>query len=227
MVTAGIDFDGAFTDAFSDLFAFIPKIIAFLVVFVIGWFIAKLIRKVVHRVLQKVGFDRIVDRSGLGSYIERAGYADSGLLLAKIVYFFIMLMVLQLALSSFGKDNPFSELLTDFIAYIPKLIVALVLIVITGAVANAVKDLVRPSVANLGYGNMVVTGVGALIWYVGGFAAISQLEVAETVVNTLFQMITGAAVFILIIKFGIGGIPAARDRFWPKVYDKFEGKGQA
>ncbi|MEE9415197.1 MAG: hypothetical protein V3V01_07925 [Acidimicrobiales bacterium] len=227
MIAADIDFGGAFTDAFSDLFSFIPKILVFLVVLFIGWWVAKIIRKLAHRVLTKVGFDGIVDRSGLGTYIERAGYADSGLLLAKIVYLFIMLIVLQLALAAFGDGNPFSELLNDFIAYLPKLLVAIVLIVITGAVANAVRDLVRPSVAHLDYGNLVVTGVGALIWYVGGFAALSQLQVAETIVNSLFQMITAAAVFILVIKFGIGGIPAARDRFWPKVYDKFEGANKA
>ncbi len=223
MVNAGIDFSGALTDAFSDLFAFVPKIIGFLVIFLIGWFIAKIIRKVVHRVLSKVGFDNMVDKAGMGAYVERAGFADSGMLLAKIVYAFIMLIVLQLALGSFGPDNPFSELLNTFISYIPKLFVAIVLIVITGAVANMVKDIVRPSVAHLGHGNMLVTGIGALIWYIGGFMALNQLEVAADVVNTLFTMVTSAAVFILVIKFGIGGIPAARDRFWPKVYDKFEG----
>ena len=33
---------------------------------------------------------------------------------------------------------------------------------------------------------------------------------------------TGLAA-ILVIKFGIGGIWAARDRFWPKVYDALDG----
>ncbi len=226
MTFADIDFAGGFTDAFNDLMGFVPKILMFLVVLVIGMFIAKIIRRVVHQLLSRIGFDRMVDKAGLGGHIERAGFPDSGLLLAKIVYFMIMLAVLQLALANFG-DNPFSDLLNEFIAYIPKLLVALVLIVITGAVANMVKDLVRPSVSHLGMGNMIVTGVGALIWYIGGFAAISQLEVAETIVNSLFQMVTAAAVFILVIKFGIGGIPAARDRFWPNVYDKFDSNKQA
>lgn len=224
MVNAGIDFAGALTDAFGDLFAFIPKIIGFLIIFVIGWFIAKIVRKVVHKVLQKVGFDKVVDKAGMGAYVERAGFADSGMLLAKIVYAFIMLIVLQLALGAFGPTNPLLELLNTFISYIPKLFVAIILIVITGAVANMVKDLVRPSVSHLGHGGMLVTAIGAFIWYIGGFMAINQLEIAADIVNTLFTMITSAAVFILVIKFGIGGIPAARDRFWPKVYDKFEGQ---
>ena len=69
MVTAMIDFGGALTDAFSDLFAFAPKIIAFLVIFFIGWFIARIVRKVAHRILSKIGFDRMVDKAGMGAYI--------------------------------------------------------------------------------------------------------------------------------------------------------------
>ena len=44
----------------------------------------------------------------------------------------------------------------------------------------------------------------------------------EDVVDTLFQALIGSLAFILVIKFGVGGIWAARDRFWPKVYDAVE-----
>ena len=47
------------------------------------------------------------------------------------------------------------------------------------------------------------------------------VAVAEDVVDTLFQALIGSLAFILVIKFGVGGIWAASDRFWPNVYDKF------
>ena len=53
---------------------------------------------------------------------------------------------------------------------------------------------------------------------IGVFAALDQIEVATDIVNTLFTTIVGALGFILVIKFGVGGIWAARDRFWPAVY---------
>ena len=37
--------------------------------------------------------------------------------------------------------------------------------------------------------------------------------------NTLFQAVVYGLFLILVIKFGVGGIWAARDRFWPTVYD--------
>ena len=38
-------------------------------------------------------------------------------------------------------------------------------------------------------------------------------------VDTLFQTVTYSLGAILVIKFGVGGVWAARDRFWPAGYD--------
>ena len=43
----------------------------------------------------------------------------------------------------------------------------------------------------------------------------------------LFTAIVGSLSFILIIKFGVGGIWEARDRFWPRVYDALTGEESA
>ena len=52
------------------------------------------------------------------------------------------------------------------------------------------------------------------------FAALDTVQVAEDVVDTLFQVIVASLGAILVIKFGVGGVWAARDRFWPAVYNK-------
>ncbi len=63
----------------------------------------------------------------------------------------------------------------------------------------------------------------AAIWVIGGFAALDQLEFAADIVDQLFTAIIGSISLILILKFGIGGIWEARDRFWPAVYDRVTG----
>ncbi|MCP3938580.1 MAG: hypothetical protein GY708_24800 [Actinomycetia bacterium] len=214
-----ISFTEGIEDAWSDIASFVPKLIAALVILLVGWFIAKMIHKVVHRVLTKINFDNLVDRSGLGTYVERAGYPDSALLLAKIIYFAVMIIVLQLAIGAFG-DNAVQDVLNDLLAFIPKLFVALIIVVLTGAVANAVRGLVSGAVSHLSYGGFITQAVTVAIWIIGGFAALDQIEIAEDIVDTLFTTVTASLGAILVIKFGVGGIWAARDRFWPVVYDK-------
>lgn len=214
-----IDWTQGFEDAWNDVATFIPKFAAALAVFIIGWIIAKIIRKAVVKVLNKVELDKYVDKAGIGAPLERAGYPNSVDLIGKIIYFGLMLLVLQLAVGVFG-DSDISNAIDDMVAFIPKLIVAIVIIIITGVIANAVRELIAPAVAHLSSGDLLKKAAVVGIWLIGGFAALDQLQVAKDVVDTLFETIVYSLGFIIVIKFGVGGIWAARDRFWPAVYDQ-------
>ena len=217
-----IDFQQPIEDAFTQLFSFIPKLIVLILILVVGLFVAKFIRKAVSTLLRKIQFDSYIDKAGIGGPLQRAGFADSGKFVAMIIYYLIMLIVLQIALSAFG-DNPVTAVVNDLIAFIPKIIVAIAIIVITGLVANAVRNIISPAVANQEYGNLLSTIAVGAIWVIGGFAALDQLEFAADIVDQLFTAIIGSLSLILILKFGIGGIWEARDRFWPAVYDRVTG----
>jgi len=214
-----VEWSQGIEDAWSDLASFIPKLIAALVVFLIGWFIARVIRKVIVRILEKIKFDQLVDKSGLGGPVERAGYPDSGRLLAQLLYYGLMLIVIQLSISVFG-DSAVNEAFDSLLAFIPRLFIALIIVVITGVVANAVKSLVASATAHLDAGEFISKAAFAAIWVIGGFAAFDQLDVASDTVDVLFQTLMYSLGLVIVIQFGVGGIWSARDRFWPAVYDK-------
>ena len=217
-----VEFTGPIEDAFSDLFSFVPKLVVLLLILVIGYFVARFIRRAIVTLLRKVRFDDYIDKAGIGGPLERAGFADSGRFLAMIIYYLIMLVVLQIALSAFG-DNAVSDVINDLIAFIPKVIVAIIIMIVTGLVANAVRNILAPAVADQSFGNLATSVAVGAIWLIGGFAALDQLEIAADIVDQLFTAIVGSLSLILILKFGIGGIWEARDRFWPSVYDKVTG----
>ncbi len=217
-----VDWGQGIEDAWRDLVRYLPDVVAAIVVLLVGWFIARVIRKAVEAILKKVNFDSYIDKSGLGAPIERAGYADSGRLLALIIYYGLMLVVIQLAISVFG-DTAVNDAFDGLIAFIPRLFIAILIIILTGVVANAVRGLVSAAVAHLDAGSFITKLAFGAIWVIGIFAAVDQLEFAEDVVDTLWQTITYSLGAILVIKFGVGGVWAARDRFWPAVYDSVAG----
>ncbi len=216
---ADISFSQSFQDMFDDLATFIPKLVAAIVIFVIGWIVAKVLKNLIHRGLAKLGVDNLVDRSGLGAPLERAGFADSALLLARVVYVGLMLIVLQLAIDVLDI-TAIEDVLDDIIDFIPKLFVAIIIIFLTGAIARFVSELVGGLTEGQSWGNLATNVAAGAIWVIGLFAALDQIEVAQDVVDTLFTTLVGALALILVIKFGVGGIWAARDRFWPAFYDK-------
>ena len=200
----------------------VPALVGALLLLFVGKIISGFIAGLFKKLLDAIKFDKVIDRSGLGTYVERAGYPDSSALLAKIVGWIIMLVFVQLAVTTLGIDS-IEELVSTFISWIPNVIIAIILIVITGAAANIARDVLSPSVANINAGSLILRVVNAMIWITGGLLAFNQLGFGEELVQQLWNALTTGLVAIIVIKFGIGGIWAARDRFWPKVYDSVEG----
>ena len=217
-----VEFQQPIEDAFTKFFGFIPNLIVLVLILVVGYFVARFIRRAIVTLLRKIRFDDYIDKAGIGGPLERAGFADSGRFVAMIIYYLVMLVVLQVALSAFG-ENPVSDVVNELIAFIPKAIVAIAIIIVTGLVANAVRNIIAPAVAEQEFGTLMTNVAVGAIWVIGAFAAVDQLEFAEDIVDQLFTAIIGSLSLILILKFGIGGIWEARDRFWPAVYDRVTG----
>ena len=79
--------------------------------------------------------------------------------------------------------------------------------------------------ANVTAGDTLLKVIVAAIWVLGGMMAIDQLGFGADIIDQLWNALTTGLAAILVIKFGIGGIWAARDRFWPRVYDAVDGGG--
>jgi hypothetical protein len=225
-VLAANAFTDGIGDALQNVGEFIPKLIVAIIILLVGWLVARFIRTITERILRAIRFDDWVDRAGIGAHVERAGYPDSGRLLALIVYYAVLLLVLKLAIDVFG-DTDVQDALDAMIAFLPRLFVALLIIVIAGAIANVVKGLVAAGTTQLDYGNVLANLAAAGIWIIGIFAALDQLKIAEDVVDLLLTAVLSGLVLVIAIMFGVGGIWAARDRFWPRVFDFFEPRRRA
>lgn len=209
----------ALSDGVALVATFVPKLLLFLVIMLIGWLIAKALRKLVAAVLTKVGFDRLVERGGIGQALARSSY-DAGGLIAALVYYAILLITLQIAFGAFGS-NPVSDLLAGIVAYLPRIIVAIVIVVIAAAVANAVRTLVGGAMSGLSYGRVVANIASIFIIGLGVIAALSQVGIAVEV--TLPVLITVLATIGGILVVGVGGglIAPMRQR-WERVLTKAE-----
>ena len=137
----------ALQNALTNVVAFVPRLVMFLLILLIGWFIAKMIAKAIGKVLERVGFDHAVERGGVGKALAKSEF-DASDIIGKLVYYTLMLFVLQLAFGVFGP-NPISALLTSIIAFLPALIVAIIIIVVASAIAAAVKTLIEGSLGGL------------------------------------------------------------------------------
>jgi hypothetical protein len=210
MTLAKSGFEEGFDKSLEQAALILPKIGYFLLILIVGIVVAKIIQKIVTKVLQKVGFDQLVERGGIKQAMAKSKY-DAAAILGKIVYYFIFLGVLSMAFAVFGKDNPISLFLASIIAFLPKLFVAVLALIIAFAVAAAVKDLLSNMLGGLSYGSALANGVSLFVIALGIFFALGQLEIASLIVGPLFIALLALLVVPPIIAFGIGGIDPARE----------------
>jgi hypothetical protein len=109
-----VDFQDGIESAWSNVATFVPKLATALLILLVGWFVAKAVASILNKVLERVGFDRVVERGGVRQLLARSKYDPSDIL-AKLVFWTILLFVLQLAFGVFGS-NPISDLLRGLIA---------------------------------------------------------------------------------------------------------------
>ncbi|MDX3671800.1 hypothetical protein PV733_09790 [Streptomyces europaeiscabiei] len=210
-VDVSVDFTQGLNDAWSKVAQFVPQLLAFLVILVVGWFVSKLIARVLDRALRKVGSERLSERAGTSRLLQDSSYDLTGIL-RRIVYYALMLLTLQFALGVFGT-NPVSTMINGIVAWLPRALVAVVLVVVAMAIANAVRGIVGGALASVSYGRALATAVWACVVGLGVIAALGQAGIAQDVTQPVLYAALGTGAGILVVGVGGGLIGPMRQRW--------------
>jgi hypothetical protein len=195
------------TGALQNFLGFLPALVGAILVLVLGWIISGLLAGLIDRGLRAIGFERAATSTGINGFIERGGSGwTASKVVAEIVKWFIRLVAIQAAAQILGMER-ISEIINAILLWLPNLVVALAIVVIGALIAGFVSGIVRASTSEMGMGNPDLMA-GVARYAIIGFAvvaAVDQLGIAETVVNTLFIMVIGALALAFGLAFGLGG----------------------
>jgi hypothetical protein len=203
----GTAFMTSMSAALSAFLGAVPRLVGFAVILIVGWFIASLIAKGVAVLLRSVRFNDLAQRAGLSQFVNQMGVkSDSAGVIAGIAKWFVRLIALVVAFDALGLPAV-SQILREFLLWMPNLVVALVVLVIGGLAAKALSSLVRgtASSARLENPNLLAKVASTLVWAFAVVVAVNQLGIAQTLVNTLFMATVGAIALALGLAFGLGG----------------------
>jgi hypothetical protein len=218
-----VDVQGGLSDMLRAILLLLPKALLFLVILVVGYFVARLLAKVVNRVLERIGFDRVVERGGIRAALARSKY-DASDIVAKLVYYAILLVTLQLAFGVWGP-NPVSDLINAVVAWLPNAFVAIIIIVVAAAIGRAVKDLISGALGGLSYGGLLANVAAYFIIGLGVIAALNQIGVATTVTLPVLIAVLATVAGILIVGVG-GGLVKPMQTRWESWLDRASAESQ-
>ena len=198
---------GALLNVWIGVLDFIPRIIGAIIVLIIGLVIASVFGSVIDQIIRAVKLDNLLKRLGVAVYVERAGMAlNSGRFFGRMVYWFFVI-VFVLAVSNILGLGVFSEFLGQVLLYIPNIIVATLILMVTLMVAKLLKSITTASVLSARL--HAPKFLGSFVWWVvlifGLITALMQLGINVYILQTL---ITGLVAMLALaggIAFGMGG----------------------
>ncbi|MEM7410986.1 MAG: hypothetical protein AAF430_12180 [Myxococcota bacterium] len=194
-----------FTDSAAAVIGFLPKLIGALAVLIVGWMIARLISAILQRIVA-TGLDGVLERLGVSAALERTSIsATPSEILARVVYWFLMIAFLMAASQILGLTAVTSAISRIF-GYIPNVISAALVLAAGVFLARFVGNLVESagSAANLSYAR----GLGAVsrtsIVVMVGVVTLEQLGVDTQILVTVITVVVAAITAGMALAFALG-----------------------
>lgn len=185
----------------------LPKIIGALIILIIGWIIAKLLKKLFIKFLRIVRFSFLTEKSGIEKFLKEGGVkTDSIEVLGTLLYWIIMLIVIMATLNSLNLTAA-SALFNEIMLYIPNIVVAIVILIIGIYLARMVSQILKTSLKSMQEktSDLISQISYAVIIIMTVFLTLGQLNIAQNIVSSAFQIIFGAICLALALAFGLGG----------------------
>lgn len=144
------------TQLLNKLFAFLPNLLSALAIGVVGWFVALILRRVVQSLLASAGVDSLSEKWGLaGSFGKQKLSGVIGLLLFIVILVPVLISALG-ALELQAVTQPASDMLAKFLAAMPNIVGAALIILLAVIVGKIVASIVTSLLAGLGFNNVLV-----------------------------------------------------------------------
>lgn len=191
---------------------FIPNFLAAIVIAVIGWIIGAILFKLVSQIIKLAKVDNALRSAGFEKVLQRAGIRlDAGAFVGALVKWFFIVVFLVAAFDVLGLTQITAFLKDVVLGYLPQVIVAVLIIIVAAVVSEAMQKLVisTSKAANMKTANLAGTITKWAIWIFAVLAAIMQLGIAVSFINTLFTGVIIAISLALGLAFGLGGQDAA------------------
>ncbi len=201
---------------------FTPRLVIAVILFIIGWVLGSIIAKALEQVFTSLKVDKLFSSVGAEGFFRKAGLTlDTGYFIGQVVKWFIIVVFLLPSLNLVGLDNIASFLKDDVLTFLPKVVVAALILVIASVVADGLSSTVRASVKSMGLtsANLLATVAKYAVWVFAFIIALGQLGVADYYMGVLFTGIIAMLSLGGALAFGLGGKDAAA-RFIGKVQDE-------
>jgi hypothetical protein len=200
--------------------SFLPRLALALLVVIAGWFLARIIRFAIIKGLRAINFPVLTERAGMDRFLSQGGFTvDTTTIIGVLVYWLVIVAALVIACNGLGLTY-ITDLLTRIVLFLPRVILALIIVAFGAYFARFVGHTVATYCANARIqdgellGRLATYAVMAFVIVI----ALDHLNIGGDIVRDAFLIVLAGIVLAFALAFGLGGQSWAADllqRWWP------------
>lgn len=204
----------SFVNLWYGIIAFIPNLIIAVIIFIVGWIVGALIGNAIDSLFKAAKIDHALRKTGMDAALSRAGLnLNTGKFVGALVKWFIVVafLIASFNVLHLSEVNDFLRIVV--IGYLPQVIASVLIILVTVVVADVLGRIISTSAKAAEVKSANFLGVLAkwVIYVIGVLAAISQLGIAQQIIQTVFTGVVVAVSVAIGLAFGLGGQQAASE----------------
>ena len=187
-----------------------PAVLVLMTLIMLGVLVGAFLSVVVSRLARAIGFDRHVERWGLGSSLRGAGIQRAPSDVLGLLFFWATFVIFAtLGIDALGFGGASAILL----AFVPPLFAAVLVLLVGWLVANFLSQglLIAAVNAGLPEARVLARAVHWAVLLFAGATALTHLGIGKEMVLVAFGITFGGLVFALALAFGLGGRRLARE----------------
>lgn len=210
--TWGNVLSNSFRNLWDGVITFVPQLVIAVLILVIGWLIGALVGRVVSQIIRSLRVDEGLRKAGVEDTLARGGIVlNSGGFVGALVKWFIILVFLVAALDvlKLTQVNEFLQGVVLF--YLPQVIIAVLILLLAAVIGDVMQKVVTTSAktAEIRSARFLGNFTKWAIWIFAILAALFQLNIASTFIQTVFTGVVVALSLAVGLAFGLGGQEAA------------------
>ena len=197
----------SFTQAWSQVILLAPKVVAMAVVLVVGYVVARWVGSLIAVVSEKIGLQTAAEKSGLAKSMNDVGIRRPlPAIVGGIVFWLLMCVFVMAAFNILGLQS-ISDAMGEVVNYIPRLLVATVVVVVGLLAATFIRGVVatRADRVGLSYAEYLAAGCYWVLSLLTFIAAFNQLGIQFALLEKLILIGFGGLSVGFALAFGLGG----------------------
>ena len=191
----------------------LPNVLAMSIILLVGLVAAWSIGHVVERLLRVIGLDLLSNRLGVSAALARGVVkTDPSHLVGRTAYWLVVAFAIMGGLGALNLQ-PLNQFAQSFLAYLPRLFTAALILVVGYLLSNFVSQAVLIAAVNAGIPPARIVAACSRwgVQLVAVAMALEQLGIAQNIVTEGFGIVLGGVVLAGAIAFGLGAKDLAKE----------------